>query len=156
MIRSGPASVKAGISFQSLLVSCLPYILPSAAASVMPTGIIEGDFLEPVSGDLLNDILNGPGFSSKNLDPSVMEHLDGPETHAAGNDRFDLSSLKGRNRMTLAMGVGLVPIVDNFDALAFDIDEGEEWGAAEMSVNPGLKALICFGRNTNFHGRTPP
>jgi hypothetical protein len=85
-----------------------------------------------------------------------MEHLDGPEAHASRNDRFDLSSLEGRDRMTLPMGVVLVAIVDDFDALPFDIDESEEGGAAEMSVDTGLEALICFGRNADFHGRTPP
>jgi hypothetical protein len=25
-----------------------------------------------------------------------------------------------------------------------------------MPVDPGLHALICFGRNADFHGRTPP
>jgi hypothetical protein len=117
---------------------------------------VECNLLEPVSGDLLNDILNGPRLGSENLDPGVMEHLDGPETHASGNDRFDLSSLERRDRMALAMGMGLVRIVDNFDTLPFDIDKGEVGGAAEMPVDPGLEALICFGRNAYFHGRTPP
>jgi hypothetical protein len=156
MIWSRPASVKAGISFQSLLVSCLAQILRSAAASVMPTGIVERDFLEPVSGNLLNDIINGPRLGSENLDPGIMEHLHGPETHASGDDRFDLSSLERRDRVALAMGMGLVPIVDDFDTLRFDIDKGEVGGAAEVPVDPGLKAFICFGRNANFHGRTPP
>jgi hypothetical protein len=122
----------------------------------MPTGLVEGDFLEPASGNLLNDILNGPRLGSENLDPGVMEHLNGPEAHASGNDGLDLSSLEGRDRMALAMGVGLVPIVDDFDTLPFDIDESEEGGAAEMPVDPGLQALIRFGRNAHFHGRTPP
>jgi hypothetical protein len=122
----------------------------------MPAGIVERDFLEPVSGDLPNDILNGPRLGSENLDPGVMEHLDGPETHASGNDGLDLSSLEGRNRVALAMGVGLVPIVDNLDSLPFDIDKGEVGGAAEMPVDPGLEALIRSGRNAYFHGRTPP
>ncbi len=52
--------------------------------------------------------------------------------------------------------MGLVPIVDNFDTLPVDIDKGEVRGAAEMPVDPGLHALICFGRNADFHGRTPP
>ena len=122
----------------------------------MPAGVIERDFLELGPGNLLNDIVNGPRLGSENLDPGVMEHLNGPETHASGNNRFDLSSLKGRNRMALAMGVRLVPIVDDFDTFPFDIDESEEGGAAEMPVDPGLQALIRFGWNAHFHGRTPP
>jgi len=62
----------------------------------MPAGIVERDFLELAPGDLLNDILNGPALGSENLDPGVMEHPDGPKTHASGNERFDLSSLEGR------------------------------------------------------------
>jgi hypothetical protein len=59
----------------------------------MPAGIVECDLSELAPGDLLNDILAGPRLGSENFDPGVMEHLDGPETHASGNDRFDLSSL---------------------------------------------------------------
>jgi hypothetical protein len=121
----------------------------------MPAGIIEGDLLELAIGDLLNNILNGPRRGSENLDPGVMEHLDSPETHASGNDRFDLSSLEGRNRIALSVGVGIVPIVDDFDAFPFDIDESEEGGAAEMPVDGGLQALIRFGWNAHFHGRAP-
>jgi hypothetical protein len=62
----------------------------------MPAGVIECDLLELAPGDLLNNILNGPHLGSENLDPGVMEHPDGPETHASGDDRFDLSSLEGR------------------------------------------------------------
>ena len=60
----------------------------------MPAGLIECDFLEPISGDLLNDILNGPRLGSEHLDPGIMEHLHGPEAHASGDDRFDLSPLE--------------------------------------------------------------
>jgi hypothetical protein len=132
------------------------FIRRSAAASMMAAGIVERDFLEPVSGDLPDDILNGPGLGSENFDPGVLEHLHGSKTHAPGDDRLDFSSLEGRNRMTLAMGVSLVPVVDDFDALPFDIDESEEGSAAEMPVDPGLQTLIRFGRNAYFHGRTPP
>jgi len=55
-----------------------------------------------------------------------LEHLHGPEPHASGDDRFDLSSLEGSDRMALAVGMGLVSVVDDFDALALDFDEGEE------------------------------
>lgn len=130
-------------------------ILRSAAAPVMPAGVVERDFLEPVSSDLPNDILDGPGLSSENLNAGVPEHLHGPETHASGDDRFDLSSLEGGDRMALAVSVGLVPVVNDFDALPLDIDEGEKRSAAEMPVDAGLQALIRFGRNADLHGRAP-
>jgi hypothetical protein len=104
----------------------------------MPAGIVERDFLEPVSGEVTDDIRNGPGLGSENLDPGVLEHLHGAKTHAPGNDGIDLSPLEGRDRMALAMGVGLVAVVDDFDALPFDINESKERGAAEMPVDRGL------------------
>lgn len=122
----------------------------------MPAGVVERYFLEPAADNFPDDILNGPRFGSENLDPGVLEHLHGSKTHAAGNDGIDLSSLEGRNRMALAMGVVLIAVVDDLDALPFNIDESEEGGASEVPVDPGLQTLIRFGRDADFHGRTPP
>jgi hypothetical protein len=58
--------------------------------------------------------------------------------------------------MALAMGVGLVPIVDDSDGLRFGFHKGEEGGAAEMPVDPGLQAVLRFGRNAYLHGRISP
>ena len=120
-------------------------------APVLCTGVLGRELPEFTLSELVHDIRDCPGYRPVGLDPAFIQFLDGSGSHASGDDRINLFSDKRAHGLAHAVGVVLVPIVDDLDRALVCVANGEIRRASEVLIDLCGFSIFSCGRDTNFH-----
>ena len=118
---------------------------------MLGAGILDCEFLKTALQELFQENLDGSGNSAVDFDPAFVKLLDSSGSHASGDDHIDSFSDECAHRLTHAVGVVLIRVVDDFESIFVRITNSEIWCTSEMFINLGGLSVLGCGGYANLH-----